>query len=140
MHCANLAEKRPSVQRADRVFAWVAGGGAQQQFEGYVHRVEGEALLIIFCADFHARHQPGSLMNMRFDVDRLSARLMHRAVDDALLDVVWPAQLSPASPAAESALAEVLHDASLPDELNEQQRRAIPINPRPLTPTLTPNS
>ena len=40
-------------------------------------------------------------MNMRFDVDRLSARLMHRAVDDALLDVVWPAQLSPASSAAE---------------------------------------
>ena len=31
VHCANLAEKRPSVQRADRVFAWVAGGGAQQQ-------------------------------------------------------------------------------------------------------------
>ena len=29
VHCANLAEKRPSVQKADKVFAWVAGGGAQ---------------------------------------------------------------------------------------------------------------
>ena len=64
-------------------------------------------------------------MSMRFDVDRLSARLMHRAVDDSLLDVVWPAQLSPASAAAESQLNEVLHDASLPAELNDQQRRVI---------------
>ena len=46
-------------------------------------------------------------------------------MDDALLDVVWPAQLAPATASQESQLDEVLHDASLPAELNEQQRRVI---------------
>ena len=90
-----------------------------------MHRVEGEALVLIFCEDFHTQHPPGTRMNMRFDVDRLATRLMHRAVDDALLDVVWPAQLAPATASQESQLDEVLHDASLPAELNEQQRRVI---------------
>ena len=61
-----------------------------------MHRVEGEALVLIFCEDF-PQHPPGTRMNMRFDVDRLATRLMHRAVDDAFLDVVWPAQLAPAT-------------------------------------------
>ena len=39
---------------------------------------------------------------------------MHRAVDDALLDVVWPAQLAPATASQESQLDEVLQDASPP--------------------------
>jgi hypothetical protein len=43
VRCANLAEKRPSVQQADRVFAWRADGGDgsfQAEYEGFVHRVE----------------------------------------------------------------------------------------------------
>ena len=76
-----------------------------------------------------------------FAVDRISTRLMHRAVDDSPLDVVWPAQLSPASAAAESQLSEIMHDASLPAELNDQQRRAIArLTPIALTLRLDPNS
>jgi len=80
-------------------------------------------------------------MNMKFAVDRISTRLMHRAVDDSPLDVVWPAQLSPASAAAESQLSEIMHGASLPAELNDQQRRAIArLTPIALTLRLDPNS
>ena len=41
--CFNLAEKRPSVQRADRVLAYRTTGASQvAEYEGFVHRVEGE--------------------------------------------------------------------------------------------------
>ena len=46
--CDHLAEKRPSVQRGDRVLAWAAGGPAHIQHEGFVHQVEGGALVILF--------------------------------------------------------------------------------------------
>ena len=124
--CANLAEKRPSVQRADRVYAWAAQG-AKQQYEGWVHRVEGAALLIVFSEDFHKKHPAGTKINMRFDVDRLSARLMHRAVDDTQLESVWPSQLSEEAPEMKAAVDEALAkmtSASLA-ELNEPQRKVI---------------
>ena len=124
--CANLAEKRPSVQRADRVYAW-ASQGAKEQYEGWVHRVEGAALLIVFSEDFHKKHPAGTKINMRFDVDRLGARLMHRAVDDALLESVWPAQLSPETPEMKAAVDEALSKMTSPSltELNEPQRKVI---------------
>ena len=49
--CPNLAEKRPSVQPADRVFAWRSDGGdgSMVQYEGFVLKVEADALLLGEC-------------------------------------------------------------------------------------------
>ena len=123
--CANLAEKRPSVQVADRVYAWRADGGGMLEYEGFVHRVEAESLLIVFAASFHTKHPDGTPMNVRFDVERLTMRLMHRAIDDTHLDVVWPTVSS-----ARDANWQLQHDAyaetlDLPSEMNVQQRSVV---------------
>ena len=128
VRCTNIAEKRPSVQVADRVFAWRADHAEQQhvQFEGFVHRLEAEALLILFCADFHAKNPPGTLMNVSFGAERLTMRCMHRAIDEVGLDVVWPTKAT--QPLSQDQMRELdAYAASLdlPDEMNDQQRFTV---------------
>ena len=65
--CANLGEKRPSVQVADRVYAWRSDGAADCEWEGFVHRIEQDALLVLFAQQFHAKISPGTRVHMRFD-------------------------------------------------------------------------
>ena len=125
VHCANLAEKRPSVQRADKVYAWLPSS-PQKQWEGFVHRVEGDALLLLFGVGFHDVHPPGTLVDLRFDVERLNARLMHRAVDDVLLELAYP-QVAPIKEPVDALVKEIHEIATrLPcTELNGQQRAVI---------------
>ena len=72
--CDHLAEKRPSVQRGDRVLAWAAGGPAHIQHEGFVHQVEGGALVILFSKGFKGKLPLPTRLQMRFAVDRLAMR------------------------------------------------------------------
>lgn len=122
--CAKLGEKRPSVQVADRVFAWRADGEPPAlEYEGFVHRVEHASLLVLFAPSFHSNLAPGTRLHVRFGTDRLHLRRMHRAIDQVLLDVAWPHEKVP--PDAEQMRQ---HDAfaaslapDLPIEMNEQQ-------------------
>ena len=40
-------------QRADRVYAWRADAPERVKYEGFVHRVEGNTLLLLFSRKFH---------------------------------------------------------------------------------------
>lgn len=125
VRCLHLAEKRPSIQRSDKVFAWLPSL-PDKQWEGYVHRVEGDALLLLFGARFHEEHPAGTRMDMRFDAERLTARLMHRAVDEVILDLAYP-QTPPFTEPVDTLTKEI-HEiaARLPcTELNAQQRAVI---------------
>ncbi|KAL1500036.1 hypothetical protein AB1Y20_012713 [Prymnesium parvum] len=124
VECHNLSEKRPSVQRADRVLAYQTTGAAQvAEYEGFVHRVEGEALVLIFAPDFLDKNPPGTRMNIQFSVERTTPQLMHRAVDDVLMSVVWPEEI-PEGDAAPLQLSSE-YEGKLPPEMSDQQRSVV---------------
>lgn len=125
VRCTHLAEKRPSIQRADKVYAWLPSAPGKQ-WEGYVHHVEGEALLLLFGSRFHEEHPAGTRMDLRFDVERLNARLMHRAVDQVILELAYP-QTPPIAEQTDELVKEIHEIAErLPcTELNGQQRAVI---------------
>ena len=52
--------------------------------------MEGDSLLLLFAHGFHVKHPNGTKVHMRFNVERHSSRTMHRAVDDTMLELVWP--------------------------------------------------
>ena len=123
--CDHLAEKRPSVQRGDRVLAWAAGGPAHIQHEGFVHQVEGGSLVILFSKGFKGKLPLPTRLQMRFAVDRLAMRLMHRAVDDTQLSVAWPEPpvLTSAADADDAAaIAAAASALVVESELNDSQR------------------
>ena len=84
-----LAEKRPCIQRGDKVIASRPGEGSSQ-WEGFVYIVTHNALLLLFGTEFHTAQPTPTQMNLSFSVERLTHRLMHRAVDEVRLSVAWP--------------------------------------------------
>ena len=44
--------------------AWRAGDAAHLEYEGFVHRVESAALVIIFASSFHKNHAEGAVVNV----------------------------------------------------------------------------
>lgn len=113
-----LSEKRPSVLPGqfifrwnsfliilgDIIYAWVPGT-TDVEYEGQVFRVEHDALLVNFCADFHTRYAlflfgivdldrfgQDQRFNIRFAFSRLPLRLMHRAVDQVEMEIIWPSR------------------------------------------------
>ena len=121
--CPHLAEKRPSVQVADLVYASAEGAG--ERYEGFVHRLEADAVLVAFNPTFHDAFPSGAAVDVAFAVERTTPRLMHRAIDAVELDVIWPASIP--SRTDEQAAAAEAHAASLelPTHMNPQQRSVV---------------
>jgi len=84
----NLAEKRPSVQVGDVITAWISDD--VYEYEGFVHKLEKDSLLVFFCKNFHSRHPTSQLFNVAFSFNRTAMRVMHKAVDTVDLEVVFP--------------------------------------------------
>ncbi|XP_065066981.1 putative helicase MOV-10 [Rhopilema esculentum] len=79
-----LAEGKPSLIIGDKVYARHKSSGSQEsankkEYEGYVHVVERDRVLL----KFHASFIPGRLHDVRFSFNRGPIRLQHRAVDIA---------------------------------------------------------
>ena len=124
-----LAEARPSVMRGDKVL--VRGASTSGQFEGVVHGVELETLVLRFAPKFHGNHVAGQRYHVRFTLRRSPMLLAHAALGAAPhTEVLFPASL----PAGASAAAlSALEQAPLPDlqrcrratALNERQKLAV---------------
>ncbi|XP_077977756.1 uncharacterized protein LOC144433319 [Glandiceps talaboti] len=78
-----LAEGRPSVMIGDKVILSIPDGQAScPEYEGYVHEVLREDLLLKFNPEFHATYQ-GEEYNVMFTFSRTSLRRCHQAVEFA---------------------------------------------------------
>lgn len=75
-----LAEKRPSVIVTDRIFV-KHYNGKEYWFEGYVHRVHERTVDLRFHSSFNS--YPGQKYFVRFDLNRLTFRRMHQALNTA---------------------------------------------------------
>jgi hypothetical protein len=74
-------------------YAWLPDSDVE--YEGWVYKVEQKAVILIFCENFHELFPSGTLFNVRFAFNRMSYRHMHRAVDTADEDLVWPVSIKP---------------------------------------------
>ncbi|KAJ4956500.1 hypothetical protein NE237_013283 [Protea cynaroides] len=93
-----LAERRPSLVNGDFVFAKLADtDDSAKPYQGFIHRVEADEVLLKFDKEFHQRHRDDNLYNVSFTYNRVSMRRLYQAVDAAaMLDngFLFPSQLS----------------------------------------------
>lgn len=82
-----LAEKRPSLVINDHVFAKLAHGyayyGDTATYEGFIHRVEADHVLLRFGDDFHQKHQNQNPYSIQFSYNRFNMRRLYQAIDSA---------------------------------------------------------
>ncbi|KAI0093452.1 P-loop containing nucleoside triphosphate hydrolase protein [Irpex rosettiformis] len=91
LEIAGLAEKRPSLIVTDRIFVKNFGSAAKHWFEGHVHKVEMNSVLLRFHSTFHS--YKGQRYHVRFDLNRLVYRRMHQGLTTAFTEarVLFPA-------------------------------------------------
>ncbi|XP_043691441.1 probable RNA helicase SDE3 isoform X2 [Telopea speciosissima] len=95
-----LAERRPSLVCGDHVFVKLAASvldDSAPPYQGFIHRVEADEVLLSFAHDFHQRHCDSNTYNVRFSYNRMNYRRQYHAVNAAQnLDnvLLFPSQLS----------------------------------------------
>ncbi|XP_023946786.2 probable RNA helicase armi [Bicyclus anynana] len=91
-----LAEKRPSLVKGDRVIVTDTFGTNAPQYEGFVHAVRGNFLLMKFNSYFHESYG-GSDVSIEFHINRTTYRRAHHAIQLALSnlgpDILFPSRL-----------------------------------------------
>ena len=122
-----LAESRPSVLKGDKV---VVHQGEGRHYEGVVHDVQQETLLLRFNLMFHNTHIAGMRHHVRFTLRRTPMLLMHAAVapgNKLSASLLFPAPLQDAAAIAAAAASAML---ALPAplfnrNLNARQQQAV---------------
>ncbi|KIM34475.1 hypothetical protein M408DRAFT_325871, partial [Serendipita vermifera MAFF 305830] len=74
-----LAEKRPSLIVGDRIIVKHRDSPKYEWWRGYVHVVELDSVVLKFNNAF--RHIRGEKFDVRFEINRLTLRRMHQALD-----------------------------------------------------------
>uniref|UniRef100_A0A383WFR0 RNA helicase n=1 Tax=Tetradesmus obliquus TaxID=3088 RepID=A0A383WFR0_TETOB len=78
-----LAEARPSVMRGDALYVTKAGDSSME-YQGIVHMVQMEQVLLRFSQRFHSTvYLPKLPFNVRFSIKRTGFVFMHEALDVA---------------------------------------------------------
>ncbi|KXZ53358.1 hypothetical protein GPECTOR_7g1254 [Gonium pectorale] len=96
-----LAENRPSVLKGDRLYVRPAGAGSGREWEGVVHVVEREQVLLGFAKSFRdSVWVAGRLFDVRFSVNRSMFNRLQSALARTAAGCLSPLLLLPGSPAA----------------------------------------
>jgi len=103
-----LAEGRPSLLLGDKIVASLTGSSSDSpKYEGYIHEVRKDDILLKFNEEFHNRFAMQEC-DVMFYFNRTTLRRAHRAVEFALTlgeEVLFPRTLSPKLPVLTLALA-----------------------------------
>ncbi|KAK9086893.1 hypothetical protein Syun_029287 [Stephania yunnanensis] len=81
-----LAERRPSLVHGDFVFAKLTSDNHDesiQPYQGFIHRVEADAVFLSFAKEFHLSHRDENLYSIRFTYNRVNMRRLYQAVEAA---------------------------------------------------------
>ncbi|VFQ78197.1 unnamed protein product [Cuscuta campestris] len=84
----DLAERRPSLVNGDHIFVHpiyedASGTKDTRTYQGFIHRVEAEEVILQFDYEFHANHREGDLYSVQFTHNRVGMRRMIHAVEAA---------------------------------------------------------
>lgn len=95
-----LAEGRPSLLLGDRVIVSYHDKGTDSPtYEGYVHEIHADKILLKFNESFHNEYRNDDL-DVEFYFNRTSVRREHQSIDHALqmFDIVFPTTVVSKSP------------------------------------------
>ncbi|XP_059050949.1 probable RNA helicase armi isoform X2 [Achroia grisella] len=92
-----LAEKRPSLVKGDRVIVKDIWNDNSSQFEGFIHCVKNDMILMKFHQQFHETYS-GSDVSVEFHINRSVYRRSHQAINLAISnlgpDILFPSRIS----------------------------------------------
>ncbi|KAM3967887.1 LOW QUALITY PROTEIN: putative RNA helicase armi [Aphomia sociella] len=95
-----LAEKRPSLIKGDRVIVKDIWNDNAPQYEGYIHLVKNDMILMKFHYQFHETYS-GSDVSVEFHFNRSTYRKSHQAINLAISnlgpDILFPSRVLPHS-------------------------------------------
>lgn len=121
-----LAEKRPSIIPGDKVVVTDLLDDNLPSYEGYIHAIQGEVLLIKFHPQFHSKYQ-GSDVSVEFHLNRSTFRKSHHAVNLAISklgpDILFPSRIITRPP---QVSADKLRNIKwFNEDLNSNQKAAV---------------
>lgn len=120
-----LAEKRPSVQKGDKVFA-IFPHELHKKYIGYVHQIELDCALLKFNKAFHQGYVSRRPVNIEFTYSRMQLRVCHQGVENLTPDMMQ--YLTPSAGATVPLVASAAQPIALHPRdrrLNEEQLRAV---------------
>lgn len=122
-----VSENRPSVLRGDNLLVYPEGEPGVK-YRGYVHSVELDSVKLGFSSELLDRFIEGMKFSVEFTINRLTLRLLHRAVELAasnrLEKVLFPAEANITY--QQSDLPKLsLFDRQLQLEKNPEQYQAV---------------
>lgn len=91
-----LSEKRPSLIKGDKVIVKDIWNENASQYEGFIHAIKGELVLVKFNPQFHEMYS-GSDVSIEFHFSRTIYRRSHYAVNQAISnlgpDILFPSRV-----------------------------------------------
>lgn len=121
-----LAEKRPSIILGDKVVVTDLLDDALPSYEGYVHAIQGEVLLIKFHPQFHSKYQ-GSDVAVEFYLNRSNFRKCHHAVNLAISklgpEILFPSRVIRRAP--QIPVDKLSKIKWFKEDLNSNQKAAV---------------
>ncbi|XP_032528460.2 probable RNA helicase armi [Danaus plexippus] len=121
-----LSEKRPSLIKGDRVIVKDIWNESNPEYEGYIHAINGDMVLMKFNSRFH-EYYSGSDVSIEFHFSRAVYRRSHHCINQALSnlgpDILFPSRVI----TKESQVSnDVLEDMKwFNPTLNKDQRNAV---------------
>lgn len=120
-----LAERRPSLVQGDFIFAQLATGkpeSSYRPYQGFIHRVEADEILLKFDKKLHQCHQDDYFYNVSFTYNRVNMRRLYHAVQAA--ECLGPQILFPCQSANRSVINTVPFQPLIPS-LNREQVHSV---------------
>ncbi|PKU67749.1 probable RNA helicase SDE3 [Dendrobium catenatum] len=81
-----LAERRPSLVQGDYIFVQLATGkpdSCSRPYQGYIHKVEADEILLKFDKNLHQCHRDDHFYNVSFTYNRVNMRRLYHTVQAA---------------------------------------------------------
>ncbi|KPI94995.1 putative RNA helicase armi [Papilio xuthus] len=121
-----LAEKRPSLIIGDRVLVKDIWQNNSPQYEGFIHVIKGDLVLMKFNPQFHETYN-GSDVSVEFHFSRTIYRRAHQAINYAVtnlgIHVLFPSQIITKKPQVSNDAINTMNWFN--KDLNECQKHAI---------------
>lgn len=121
-----LAEKRPSLIIGDRVVVKDMWQNNSPSYEGFIHAIKGELVLMKFHLQFHENYN-GSDVSIEFYFSRTIFRRAHQCINYAIsnlgLDVLFPSQIKIKIPQVSKETVSTIKWFN--KDLNECQKHAV---------------
>ncbi|XP_047333760.1 probable RNA helicase SDE3 [Impatiens glandulifera] len=122
-----LAEKRPSLVYGDFILVKSTyqdpNNEATPTYQGHIHRVEAEVVLLKFADDFYSQHNSRSVYNVQFTYNRVNMRRLYQAIEAAEslgIDFLFPSESS-----EHRRVIKPINLSSTTFTLNEEQTRSV---------------